>query len=479
MQISGSSKKIEIAALIGIVFVAMLWGLAFVVVKSSLDFVTPMYMLAYRFTVGGVVLGLIFLPRLIRAFKERGMKVLFRGTLIGFSLYLAEVTQTYGCKYTTAGKNAFLTTIYVILVPFLHWIFNKKKPQPKCLIAAVISFTGIGFISLTEQFTIQLGDFLTIVCGLFYALQIVLIARYAADEDPVVLTILQILAAAVMSWLTAIPVDGLEQLSVWETSMIRGILYLGLVSTMLCFLLQNVCQKYAPPGPCAILMGLESVFGVLFSVLFLSEKVTSRMFFGCVLMFIAIVIIEVTWKDPFRNLYPTRRIESAYDVDYEQLYADGIRGIIYDIDNTLVEHGFPADERAVALMERLRNIGFAVLFLSNNKEPRVKSFQEKAAPWGSYLYKAGKPSSKGYKSAMEIMHTDTKSTILIGDQLFTDVWGANNVGIESILVKPIHPKEEIQIVLKRRLEAIVLFFYDRKVKREAHNEDSCNERTEY
>lgn len=164
----------------------------------------------------------------------------------------------------------------------------------------------------------------------------------------------------------------------------------------------------------------------------------------------------------FKKLYPTKYLDSSYSIDYEQLYRSGIRGLIYDIDNTLVEHGMPATERAIKLFEQLRSIGFDTCLISNNKEPRVKPFAD--AVGSKYVYDAHKPSRKNYIRAMELMGTDTANTYFIGDQIFTDVYGANRAGIPSILVKPIHPKEEIQIVLKRKLEKIVLFCYKRRKK---------------
>lgn len=164
----------------------------------------------------------------------------------------------------------------------------------------------------------------------------------------------------------------------------------------------------------------------------------------------------------FKKLYPTKYLDSSYSIDYEQLYRSGIRGLIYDIDNTLVEHGMPATERAIKLFEQLRSIGFDTCLISNNKEPRVKPFAD--AVGSKYVYDAHKPSRKNYIRAMERMGTDTGNTYFIGDQIFTDVYGANRAGIPSILVKPIHPKEEIQIVLKRKLEKIVLFCYKRRKK---------------
>ena len=159
----------------------------------------------------------------------------------------------------------------------------------------------------------------------------------------------------------------------------------------------------------------------------------------------------------FRTFYPDDYVASTYVIKFEELYQKGYKGLIFDIDNTLVPHGFPADERAIQLFERLRRIGFDTCLISNNQEPRVRPFAEQVN--SKYVFDAHKPSTKNYKKAMQLMKTDEKTTSFIGDQLFTDVWGAKRTGIKSILVRPIHPKEEIQIVLKRYLERIVLHFY--------------------
>ena len=163
------------------------------------------------------------------------------------------------------------------------------------------------------------------------------------------------------------------------------------------------------------------------------------------------------------KFYPGEYLDSTYVIDFDRLYEEGYRGIIFDVDNTLVPHGAPADARAIELFERLRAIGFSTCILSNNKEPRVSPFADKVG--SPYIFKGGKPSRKGYERAMERMKTDRDTTLFVGDQLFTDVWGANRTGLYSILVKPINPKEEIQIVLKRYLEAIVLAFYRKRLKK--------------
>ncbi|MCD8218627.1 MAG: YqeG family HAD IIIA-type phosphatase [Clostridiales bacterium] len=164
----------------------------------------------------------------------------------------------------------------------------------------------------------------------------------------------------------------------------------------------------------------------------------------------------------FQKFYPDLYVDSAYQIDYDGLYADGYRGLIFDIDNTLVTHGAPADEKAKALFARLKEIGFSCCLLSNNKEPRVKMFNDEVHV--QYIFDAHKPSTAGYEQAMEIMGTDKSNTVFIGDQIFTDIYGANRTGIHSIMVKYIYWKEEIQIIFKRRLEAIVLMCYRRHLQ---------------
>jgi len=158
--------------------------------------------------------------------------------------------------------------------------------------------------------------------------------------------------------------------------------------------------------------------------------------------------------------YPDLHLDSAYSVDYEGLFEKGYRGLIFDIDNTLVEHGAPANEKAMALFERLKAIGYKCVLLSNNKEPRVKSFNDQVQV--QYIFKAGKPKPAGYRKAMEMIGCDESNTVFIGDQIFTDVMGANLAGIYTILTMPIDPKEEIQIVLKRYLEKPIIASFDRK-----------------
>lgn len=165
----------------------------------------------------------------------------------------------------------------------------------------------------------------------------------------------------------------------------------------------------------------------------------------------------------FNNFYPNEYKKSTYVIDFEKYYAIGYRGILFDVDNTLVPHGAPPDDRVKELFQHLKDIGFKTCLISNNKEERVKPFADELE--AEYIFNAHKPSGKSYRKAFDLLGTDKQQTMFVGDQVFTDVYGANRVKMYTILVRPIHPKEEIQIVIKRKFEKIILFFY-REERRE-------------
>ena len=291
-----SNKTRSFICALGLLSITIIWGFAFVVVKNSLDYVPPIYMLAFRFTIASVVLALIFLPRL----KKMDKSTFFHGMILGIFLFSAYAFQTVGIQFTTAGKNAFLTTTYVMMVPFLAWIFYKTRPSLYSFVAAIIALVGIGFLSLqgeSSEGIINIGDVLTIICGFFFAIHIVFIGKYTQNEDPVLLTILQLGFSALFSWILAPFMDGKFPLAeIKRPDVILSMLYLGLFSTLLGFLLQNVCQKYLRASTASLLLSFEAVFGVLCSIIFLKEYLTGKMIFGCFLIFFALILSETQFS---------------------------------------------------------------------------------------------------------------------------------------------------------------------------------------
>lgn len=273
----------------GLLLVTLLWGVSFAVVKNSLDLVPPIYMMAFRFTIASLFLLIIFFNKL-KLIKKSTLK---KGALLGIFLALGYALQTIGVVYTTAGKNAFITTTYVIFVPFIYWIFTKKKPGSISIITAFVGFLGIGLLSLQDDMTVNKGDVLTLLCGIAYASHMVFIALFTQKEDPLILNLVQIFFVTLFSWLVAPLYDGAFPFAaIQHTETILSMLFLGIFCTMLAFLLQTLCQKYVPPGPASLIMSLESVFGAFFAWLLLGEILTLRMFLGAVLVFAAIILSQ-------------------------------------------------------------------------------------------------------------------------------------------------------------------------------------------
>ena len=292
-----NKRSTQVFASLGLLLTAAVWGFAFVVVKDSLDYVGSVYMVAIRFSIAAIGLAIIFCKRL----KKIDKKHLLMGGVTGLFLFLAYLVQTIGCSYTTAGKNAFLTTIYVILIPLIGWPLYKKRPQWHVFLAAGLSLTGIGLLALggDDISGINIGDILTLLCGLFFALHILWTEKCNKEGcDTIIITMLQFAFAAFFGWILAPFMDGAFPIVAIQTpKVVLSMLYLGLFSSMICFSLQNIGLKYVQSSLASLFLSFESVFGVLFSTIFLHETLTLKMAAGCMLIFSAIVIAECLKKE--------------------------------------------------------------------------------------------------------------------------------------------------------------------------------------
>jgi drug/metabolite transporter (DMT)-like permease len=277
-----SNRKAKVA-LFG---ASLIWGSSFLVVKNSVDTITPHVLLLIRFSVGGLLLCLIFFHRL----RELNCDYFIKGSLLGLLLFLGYSLQTIGITDTTPGKNAFLSAIYCVLVPFIYWAVDRKKPDSYNFLAALVGITGIGFVSLNGDLKIRMGDAFTLAGGIFYAAHMVALAKLSRDKDPVLLTIMQFGYGSVFSLIIALLFE--EAPAKLTTDTILGLAFLAVFATAGAILLQNIGQKYTSPTSASIILSLESVFGVLFSVLFYHEEITLRIFIGFVLIFVAVIISE-------------------------------------------------------------------------------------------------------------------------------------------------------------------------------------------
>lgn len=264
----------------------IIWGFAFIVVKNTVDIFPPLILIALRFTIAFVILSLLY----IRKLKEMDKKCFVSGVVIGIMLFLAYSAQTFGAADTTPGKSAFLTSVYCVMVPFLFWGIKRKNPGIHSFIAAFMCVLGTALVALRGDFKMGAGDLSTLLCSFFFACHIVAIALLGSDKDPVLITILQFGTAAVLAWCTGLPMGGVPicaPLASW-----LGIVFLGIFPTMIGFSLQTVGQRYTTPSAAALILSLESVFGVLFSLMFGFDTLNLRLLCGFVLIFAAIIVSE-------------------------------------------------------------------------------------------------------------------------------------------------------------------------------------------
>lgn len=267
---------------------ALIWGSSFFIMKGAVDVIPTFFLLAIRFTGGAGLLALVCWK------KWKGMTpdYLWRGAVMGAFLFAAYSVQTFGIMYTTPSKNAFLTAVYCVLVPFLYWLVAKRRPDRYNILSAVLCVAGVGLVSLTGDFTITLGDGLTLVGAVFYASHIVAVAKVSPGKDIYLLTVFQFAFAGLFAWVGGFLFQELPSASIISPDLVIQMVYLTVLCTTVALLFQNVGQFWSDPASAAIILSLESVFGVLFSVICYGDPVTARLVAGFALIFCAVVCSE-------------------------------------------------------------------------------------------------------------------------------------------------------------------------------------------
>ncbi|MBE6886463.1 MAG: DMT family transporter [Ruminococcaceae bacterium] len=265
----------------------LIWGCSFVIVKNTVDVFPPNILLGIRFSVAAVILALAFLPKL----KLIDWGYIWQGSVLGALLFTSYWFQTVGITDTTPGKNAFLTATYCVIVPFLFWITDKKRPDRYNLIAAFLCLGGIGLVSLDSQLTVSFGDGMSLACGVFYAAHIIAVARFTQKRDVFLLTTIQFAFSGIVAGTIGLIFEPLP--TQVDSGAIFGMVYLAVFATAVALLLQNVGQKYTEPSAASLILSLESVFGVICSlILYEGEQMNLPIGIGFLLIFIAIVISE-------------------------------------------------------------------------------------------------------------------------------------------------------------------------------------------
>ena len=275
---------------------ALIWGTSFFIMKNALDVMPVFFLLAIRFTAGAVLLALICWKKWSRFTSD----YLWRGAVIGGLLFLAYSVQTFGLALTTPSKNAFLTAVYCVIVPFLTWAVVKIRPDRYNIAAALLCVTGVGLVSLNGDLAVNAGDGLTLVCAIFYASHIVAVAKVSPGKDITLLTVLQFAFAALYAWVCGACTETFPAAALTDPAILLPMVYLCVMATTVALLFQNVGQVWSDPASASVILSLESVFGVASSVLFYGDEVTGRLLAGFALIFVAVVCSETKFSF-FRN----------------------------------------------------------------------------------------------------------------------------------------------------------------------------------
>lgn len=272
------------SAIAGLIIVTIIWGGGFVASDIALKSILPFQIMTIRFFLGTLFMGMLSVEAL-KGVKKEEIKA---GILMGVALFAGFALQIVGLQHTTPSKNAFLTALNVVIVPFITYVFCKKKIGTKGIIGAVMAVVGVGILSLEKNLTLSLGDGLTLLCAFGFAFQIFFTSIFVKKYRATVLNFVQMCTSFVLSvvFMTAF---GEVSFNITAEGW-WSVLYLGGVSTTICYLLQTACQEHVDETKAAIILSMESVFGTLFSIMILHERITLRMIVGCVLILIAVII---------------------------------------------------------------------------------------------------------------------------------------------------------------------------------------------
>ena len=246
-----------------------------------------------RFLLASVLMGLVSMGQRKKEAKiENRAGAIKAGMLMGLTLFAGFALQIVGLQYTTPSKNAFLTALNVVIVPFIAFVILKKKVGVKGIIGAIMAVAGVALLSLNGNLTLGIGDLLSLFCAVGFAFQIFLTGEFVKKYPAAVLNLVQMFTAFVLSTISMF-VFGETDFQVTTKGWL-SVLYLAVISTTICYLLQTACQKYVEETKAAIILCMESVFGTVFSIIILHEVITPRMVVGCIIILIAVIISNLS-----------------------------------------------------------------------------------------------------------------------------------------------------------------------------------------
>ena len=275
---------------------ALIWGTAFVAQSGAMDSVDPLSFMAARYLLGAVVLLPVIALFSKKVQNENKKTLWLGGVLCGIVLFIASALQQYGIVYTTTAKAGFITTLYVIFVP-VAGLFFKKRPAWIVWVGVGLSIVGFYLLTMTEGFTLAVGDLLVLLCAVAFTAHIMVIDHFSPKVDGIKMSCIQFLICGVLSLIAALifgPAEPRALLSAW-----LPILYTGVLSSGVAYTLQILAQKFTDAVLVSLIGSLEAVFATLSGFVFFklgyidNGDVTLRQLGGCLLVFIAVILVQL------------------------------------------------------------------------------------------------------------------------------------------------------------------------------------------
>ena len=270
---------------------AAIWGLGTVVIKSTVDEFPPAWLVGVRFTVAGIILGIVMLPRFRKALDLDHLK---KGAILGAFLFLSYWANSTGLTDTTASNSSFLTTLYCVIIPFLGWIIIRKRPTRYNIAAAILCVTGVGCVAYAGigEFSLRFGDFITLASALWLSFHVLYTAKYAPGRSMMLLTVIQFIVAGLLGLITGLITEPVPNFSQLGADTWMSLIYITVFASCVALGLQNAAVARVDPAQAALFLATESVFGVTFSILLLGEAPAISTYLGFALIFVGIVVSE-------------------------------------------------------------------------------------------------------------------------------------------------------------------------------------------
>ncbi len=268
----------------GIILATAIWGSSFSIIKNALTSITPLWFVSLRFSISIIILALICAKR----FKHMNKGLLKEGIIIGIPLSLSYIFQNLGLMNTTASNTAFITSTYVVIVPFIMWLVYRKI-RPANFIIAIVTLGGLALLSFNESFHIASGDIITLGCSLMLAIHMVILGRYSKNHDTFLLTFIQVAMVAVVNPILALIIEPLPVIANFSSEIVGSLFYCAIFPTIVCYLIQTSAQKILSPISVSVLLMGESIFGAFFGWVLLDEVFSTSQFIGAAILVICMV----------------------------------------------------------------------------------------------------------------------------------------------------------------------------------------------